>query len=322
MRSFVILMVGVLLVVLGGGAAEVTQTLVSSPSRTRFVDVGTPTSYDSAREEGYPLLMILHGLGSFGDISAENFKVDEISDDLDLIWTAPNAFFTSTSSASGFTPVPSWCATEQCCCGVRCSTLVPFGRDNICDDSYDRDSLFLRDTIETIVERFNVDPTRIYVTGVSNGGWMAYRLACDHSDIIAGIMPVCGAPYRGDLRERCPNATPVHLLHVHGELDFLVDYAGNTREKIDSAASNVQRWAREINNCEEDKEFTSPYVIDNPHSGYGSRLEDQIDPVRYTSCDAATEFWTVRGVGHCPYTSFYNLRWLLDKRKVGTSSIV
>ena len=78
MRSFVILMVGVLLVVLGGGAAEVTQTLVSSPSRTRFVDVGTPTSYDSAREEGYPLLMILHGLGSFGDISAENFKVDEV----------------------------------------------------------------------------------------------------------------------------------------------------------------------------------------------------------------------------------------------------
>merc|ERR1711907_863654 len=318
-----VVVVGVLLVVLGRevAAAERTQTLVSPPSRTRMVDVGTPTSYDAGREEGCPLLMILHGLGLVGEIAAGRFQADEISDDLDLIWTAPDAFFTSTSSLSGFAPVPSWCATEQCCCGVRCSSLVPFGRDNICDDSYDRDSRFLRDTIETIVERFNVDPSRIYVTGVSNGGWMTFRLACDHSDIIAGIMPVCGAPYRGNLRQRCPNASPIHLLHVHGELDFLVDYAGNTREQLDSAEVNVRRWAREINNCEEERAFSSPYVTNNPHSGYGSRLEERVDPVRYTNCDAATELWTVRGVGHCPYTSYYNLRWLLDKWKVGMPSV-
>lgn len=232
------------------------------------------------------------------------------------MYVSPDAFFTSTSSLTGFRPVPAWCATEQCCCGVRCSLLVPWGQDNVCNDQYNRDSLFLRNVIETVVEQFNVDPERIYVAGQSNGGWMAYRMACDHSDLIAGIMPVCGAPYSGDLKERCPQAKPVHVLHVHGELDYLVDFAGNALEKIDSAAENVKRWARDINNCASETESTSPYVSNNPHRGYGSLLEQNVEPLRYTGCAAETEFWTVKRVGHCPYTSFFNLRWLLDKRKV------
>ena len=81
-----VVVVGVLLVVLVLGrevaAAERTQTLVSSPSRTRLVDVGTPTSYDAGREEGYPLLMILHGLGLVGEITAGRFQADEVR----LVW--------------------------------------------------------------------------------------------------------------------------------------------------------------------------------------------------------------------------------------------
>ena len=40
--------------------------------------------------------------------------------------------------------------------------------------------------IQQISAEFNIDPDRVYVIGVSNGGFMSYRLACDFSEIIAG----------------------------------------------------------------------------------------------------------------------------------------
>ena len=48
------------------------------------------------------------------------------------------------------------------------------------------DSGYVRQIIMTIQGIYKIDPRRIYVTGHSNGGYMSHRMACDHSDLIAG----------------------------------------------------------------------------------------------------------------------------------------
>lgn len=71
-----------------------------------------------------------------------------------------------------------WRSTDACC------DFADMGR---------HDSLYLRDLILDVGSRVPVDPKRVYVIGHSNGGFMAHRLACEHSDEIAGIISLAGA---------------------------------------------------------------------------------------------------------------------------------
>src|SRR5205085_1985187 len=71
---------------------------------------------------------------------------------------------------------------------------------------------------------YSVDPRRIFVVGHSNGGFMAYRMACDHSDTVAAIVSVAGAMY--DDARKCRAAHPVSVLQVHGPPDNVIPYQG------------------------------------------------------------------------------------------------
>ncbi|MFD0689366.1 alpha/beta hydrolase family esterase [Actinomadura fibrosa] len=83
------------------------------------------------------------------------------------------------------------------------------------------DVAFLDKLIDTLVRQGVADPSRVFLTGFSNGGGMAYRYACERSDKIAGIAVVSGALAIG-----CAPKKPVSVLAFHGTWDPSVPYTG------------------------------------------------------------------------------------------------
>lgn len=93
------------------------------------------------------------------------------------------------------------------CCGVAQAT-------NVDDTSY------LAGLILTISQRSDVDPSRIFLAGFSNGGMMTYRFACV-SDQVAAIASVSGTRVI-----TCNPKRPLPIMHVHGTADDTVPYNG------------------------------------------------------------------------------------------------
>jgi polyhydroxybutyrate depolymerase len=84
------------------------------------------------------------------------------------------------------------------------------------------DVAFVRALVADLQANYNIDPKRIYATGLSNGGIMSYRLACEASDIFAAIGPVAGTlNYK-----RCEPSQPVSVIHFHGTDDTHLPYDG------------------------------------------------------------------------------------------------
>lgn len=90
----------------------------------------------------------------------------------------------------------------------------------------DRDDVgFIAALIDAVGRRHAVDRNRIYATGISNGGMMSYRLACELADRIAAVAAVAAQPAPA-LIDRCRPAQPVGVLIVNGTADPIVPYAG------------------------------------------------------------------------------------------------
>ena len=84
---------------------------------------------------------------------------------------------------------------------------------------------FLSALIDRLHRYLNVDRSRVYVTGISNGGMMCNRLACDLSDRIAAVAPVAAAMAE-DLPDSCSPARPISVLAINGTEDPLVPWQG------------------------------------------------------------------------------------------------
>ncbi|WP_158240730.1 alpha/beta hydrolase family esterase [Telmatospirillum siberiense] len=155
---------------------------------------------------------------------------------------------------------------------------------------------FLLALVDNLVSHGLADPKRVYVTGISNGGMMAIRLACEHPGRIAGIAVVAAnQPVEAD----CEPQTPVPALFFHGTNDRFVPYAGGDilqwanvdRGKVLSAAETVATW-RKINGCT--GEARKQRLVDGSRKG-----SLPIDKVTFEPCDGApVERVIIRGGGH------------------------
>src|SRR3989449_5747558 len=87
-----------------------------------------------------------------------------------------------------------------------------------------RDVRFISALIDTLEAAYNIDPTRIYANGVSNGGGMAFVLSCTLSDRIAAVGMVAAAqslPWSW-----CTDRRPVPMIAFHGTADPIAPYSG------------------------------------------------------------------------------------------------
>ncbi|GAB2178242.1 CE1 family esterase [Dongia sp. agr-C8] len=102
--------------------------------------------------------------------------------------------------------------------GVCCGAAVERGVDDVG---------FIRAMVADIAAAHPLDPKRIYATGLSNGGMMAYRLGCEASDLLAAIAPVSAVVVVAP----CEPRFPVSLLHIHGTADRNVPIEGGVGAK-------------------------------------------------------------------------------------------
>lgn len=118
-----------------------------------------------------------------------------------------------------------------------------------------RDDLgFLKALISATAQRYPVDRTRIFATGISRGGHAAYMLACRAPGLIRAIAPVAMTLPRG-LERDCAKGPPVGLLLIQGTADPLVPYGGGQvtvlgrrRDAVMSAEATFELFSKR-NRC-------------------------------------------------------------------------
>jgi len=114
---------------------------------------------------------------------------------------------------------------------------------------YVDDFAFVDQLIDAISARYCIDPSRIYATGISNGGGMSSLLGCELNHRIAAIAPVAGSPYSELL---CRDAGPMPVVAFHGTDDELVPFEGGPGGRlglpVTGVRGNMRDWA-EHNGC-------------------------------------------------------------------------
>ncbi len=85
------------------------------------------------------------------------------------------------------------------------------------------DVKFITQLINKLVTAYKINPKKVYATGHSNGGMMAYRLACEVADKIAAIAPNASTMV---VTQPCNPSRAVPILHMHSVLDEHIPYAG------------------------------------------------------------------------------------------------
>jgi polyhydroxybutyrate depolymerase len=132
---------------------------------------------------------------------------------------------------------------------------------------------FLKHVVEDASTRLCIDRSRVYATGMSNGGYMAHRLGCEASDVFAAVAPVAGAMGI----EGCSPPRPVPIIAYHGIGDSLVAYG--------DGSDAIQEWLT-LNGC----------TLDSTRTTFGDSYCDT-----YSSCDGGVEvaLCTLDPMGHC-----------------------
>lgn len=231
-------------------------SIASSGKRREFV-LYVPRSYHPNRPT--PLVISMHGAGLWGAAQRDISQWDGVADEDGFIVVYPNG-------VSGRGP-RVWRAERGA--GLR------------------MDVQFIADLIDTLAARYNIDRTRVYANGLSNGGGMAFAISCTLSDRIAAVGVVAPALF---MRwSDCTDQRPVPMIAFHGTADRQVPYHGGTSWVAPQAFPDiptwVANWARR-NRC-------APNPIDSP-------VATDVTRRSYTNCadDAAVVLYTVQGGGH------------------------
>lgn len=117
---------------------------------------------------------------------------------------------------------------------------------------------FLLKLVDAVTDRYSIDTRRIYVTGISNGGFMAQRLACDAPDRFAAFASVAAGGY-AVMPNACNNGGPVNMLYMHGTADTKVPWRGlgiqdesGKRQLVAMSISNSVKFWSARNRCSPD----------------------------------------------------------------------
>lgn len=213
----------------GSTSASEYEQSMTFDGRTRNYLVHLSPGYNSSTKN-YPLVIVLHGGGGNARNAERMTDFSEKADKEGFIAVYPEG----TGKLERY--ALTWNAGN--CCG--------YALDNNVDDVG-----FIRALIEKLEKDLRIDSNRIFATGISNGGMMSYRLACELSDKIAAIGPVAGA-----LNMECKPAHPVSVIIFHGTADQHILYEGGPPKKIfddhprvdNSVAYAVSFWVKQ-NGC-------------------------------------------------------------------------
>lgn len=161
------------------------------------------------------------------------------------------------------------------------------------------DVAFTSALLDTLINDYAVDETRVYSTGMSNGGFMSFHLACNLSDRIAAIGSVTGSMVAAT-QANCNAQHPTPVIQIHGTSDPTVPYNGQAGLSV-SIPTVLTHWS-DYNNCDVTAIVTP---IPNTNTTDGSTVEK----VEYLNGDNCTEVvhYKIIGGGHTWPGSAINL---------------
>jgi polyhydroxybutyrate depolymerase len=215
--------------------ADPNMTPVAAPGdyRFSFVHDGTSREYlvhvpKSYRGSPTPILVALHGGGGSADFQADDsrYKLISKSEQAGFIAVFPNGY---SRMPSGI--LATWNAGA--CCGAALKNNVD-------------DVGFLREVIQRVERQANVDPAQVFMTGMSNGALMSWRMACEAPELIRAIAPVEGT----DNTAHCTPSRPVPLIEFHSLDDDHVPLNGGkgvsalTDTSFASVPATQAKWVR------------------------------------------------------------------------------
>lgn len=238
-------------------ANKTNGKLVSSIEKRQYL-LYVPDSYNANKPA--PLIISIHGFAEWPAHQAHISRWNELADELGFIIVYPSGTnFPKRWRTMGLTSNP--------------------GDPEV-------DVQFISDLIDTLEANYNIDPSRIYANGLSNGGGMSYLLACKMADRIAAIGSVSGA-YTYPL-DQCTPFRPVPLIAFHGNADPIVPYLGGPSHSFEIPFPSVPEWMKgwaERNQCK-----TSTLI---PQQG-------EISGVSWSDCseNADVTFYSIAGGGH------------------------
>ena len=223
-----------------------------------------------ANKEKVPLVIDMHGIGGTMYLQHNLTQFANLSQEHNFLVAYPQGNDNS------------WNMADDLCCGD--------------DDDFG----FILKMIETIIQRYTVDESRIYSTGWSNGCGMTQRLVAQASEIFAA--GACSSMYFLD--EPSPDYSPIPFMEIHGLVDELVHYPSvslvgfyygvyNIEAALVGAIQNFENWA-DMNGCQ----GLMPEIIE---------LQDDYDIRAYSDCENGaevrlmTQFYT----SHNPYLNDY-----------------
>ena len=242
----------------------------------RYYLIYTPTTITDNDEA--PVLFALHGYGS----SAETHKAYTMHEPFAntnkaiVVYAQGYKLETALTSSSSHWNVGAWTIG---------STV----------DDID----FINMIIDLIDDKAAINKNRIYSSGMSNGGFMSYNLACNLSSRIAAIVSVTGS-FSAEMLADCNPEHPTPVMQIHGTLDPTVPFNGNSALGMVPIETTLEFWA-DYNLCNPVPEIS---VIDFFDLGMS------VDHKVYKECqnNVQVELFKSSGMDHTwPIESIYGI---------------
>ena len=202
------------------GPGDHTRNLtIADQKRTFYLHV--PAKYDAKTPT--PVVIALHGAMTDGKMMELYSGLDKKADEAGFIAVYPNG--------TGYGSLLTW----------NCGGLGDWGKNKPDDVE------FVGKLLDDLEKVLNVNPKRVFATGISNGGMMSYKLAAEMSDRIAAIAPVAGTMTFDKFQLK----RPVSVIHFHGTEDGLVPFGGpKANEPKFFAFHPVEETIREFANAD------------------------------------------------------------------------
>lgn len=310
---------GALLLVIPMTWAQETKEKVTVDDVDRNFMVRLPKDYDSQRH--YPVVILLHGMNQDADDMERLTRFDELADKDSIIAVYPIALHgrwnvgvqpqqrqTATMGPGGHRRYggggypgggggggyPRGGGGSPGGGGGGYPGQDPSGRQRDEDrrPAASDDIGFFNQMLDHLGTKFSVDVSRIYVAGLSEGGFMSFRVGCALSDRIAAVAAV-GADMPKTMI--CLPSRPVPALLMDGTSDPVVPYNGGTEHNLNlaviSAEDSAKAWAK-IDRCAEKPEK------DKISAKAKSGMETKVDT--YSGCQQAARvvLYSVKGGGN------------------------
>jgi len=201
---------------------------IQRPEGARKFWAYAPPSYDGSTP--YPLVFAFHGLGDNCHSFGHNTGMVDQADMHNFILVYP--------------------------CGFNGILGTAWNAGTCCLEGYNIDDVaFTRNMVTYMSSNYNIDKTRLYTTGFSNGAFMTERLLCEASDLFVAGASVSGVvvllPGNSGGLTACDQKYSANnysstLLHIHGNLDVVVPWTGDALLGFPEVPTDFSRWAQRV----------------------------------------------------------------------------